>query len=68
MRKELCYVNYTNSECGNAMIQPQTRMVCCCSMGAGWGKNCEECPKQGTRNEKYIIRFVITAANYYQLE
>lgn len=42
-------MNFTNNACGNPMIQPQTRMVCCCSMGAGWGKNCEECPKQGSR-------------------
>ena len=55
MRKELCYMNYTNNACGNAMTQPQTRMVCCCSMGAAWGKNCEECPKQGSR-EFFIIK------------
>lgn len=55
MRKELCYMNFTDSSCANPMSQPQTLMVCCCSMGAGWGKDCEECPAQGSRNSfKYI--------------
>ena len=48
MRKELCYMGYANGKCANPMSQPQTRMVCCCSMGAGWGKVCEECPKTGS--------------------
>ena len=54
MRKELCYMSYSTGECANAMTQPQTRMVCCCSMGAAWGKACEQCPAQGTRNHNII--------------
>ena len=50
MRKELCYMSYANNKCTNAMTQPQSKMVCCCSMGAAWGKICEACPKQGSRN------------------
>ena len=44
MRKELCYMGYSQDNCSAPMSQPQTRMVCCCSMGAGWGRQCEQCP------------------------
>ena len=44
MRKELCYMKYSQDNCSAPMSQPQTRMVCCCSMGAGWGRQCEQCP------------------------
>lgn len=54
MRKELCYMSYADSNCSNAMSQPQTRMVCCCSMGAAWGRACEECPKHGSRKLGFI--------------
>ena len=48
MRKENCYMEYDNSTCLSPMTRPQTRMVCCCSMGAAWGLACQECPLEGT--------------------
>ena len=30
--------------CSAPMSQPQTKMVCCCSMGKGWGRECQLCP------------------------
>ena len=34
--------------CTAPMSQPQTKMVCCCSMGAGWGVSCDKCPAPGS--------------------
>ena len=50
MRKENCFMQYANGTCSSPMSQPQTRMVCCCSMGAGWGYSCEKCPSQGSQS------------------
>jgi hypothetical protein len=30
------------------VFRPQTRVVCCCSMGTAWGPTCETCPTMGT--------------------
>lgn len=49
MRKESCYLNYESGECFNPMMHPQTKMLCCCSMGAAWGSPCEKCPAERTR-------------------
>ena len=51
MRRETCYMKYTNQTgCSKPMQTDQTKIVCCCSMGEAWGLGCEECPKQGTGN------------------
>ena len=34
--------------CAAAMSQPQTRMVCCCSLGRAWGRGCDLCPAPGS--------------------
>lgn len=49
MRKESCYLTYDSEQCLNPMVQPQTKMLCCCSMGAAWGSLCEKCPGERTR-------------------
>ncbi|KAG8223124.1 hypothetical protein J437_LFUL000545 [Ladona fulva] len=49
MRKEQCFLHYSNGVCTQPMSQEQTRMVCCCSMGQAWGRPCKECPHVGTR-------------------
>lgn len=48
MRKETCYLKYSQGECTAPMSQDQTRLLCCCSMGEAWGRPCEPCPAQGT--------------------
>ena len=48
MRKDMCFMKYEDGQCKMPMSRPQTRTVCCCSMGAGWGSKCESCPKQGS--------------------
>ncbi|XP_065222296.1 fibrillin-2-like [Planococcus citri] len=44
IRKEQCYLNYTQNMCSEAMSNTQTRMMCCCSMGQAWGHPCLPCP------------------------
>ena len=34
--------------------QLQTKVVCCCSMGAAWGDNCAKCPQKGTQAYKQM--------------
>lgn len=48
MRKETCYLKYSQGECTAPMSQDQTRLLCCCSMGEAWGSPCDPCPSQGT--------------------
>lgn len=55
MRKESCYLNYESGECFNPMMHPQTKMLCCCSMGAAWGSPCEKCPAERTRKYEKIF-------------
>ena len=49
MRKESCFLKHEGTHCSQPMLRPQTKTVCCCSMGAGWGNDCEGCPKPGTK-------------------
>ncbi|GJQ88324.1 hypothetical protein Trydic_g3801 [Trypoxylus dichotomus] len=48
MRRDLCFLDYANWRCSHPMSQNQTKKVCCCSMGKGWGQSCEHCPLAGT--------------------
>lgn len=48
MRKELCYLSYTDGHCSQPMTNEQTRMLCCCSMGQAWGHPCQPCPADKT--------------------
>ena len=32
--------------------RPQTKTVCCCSMGKAWGLNCDRCPAHGSSDYK----------------
>ncbi|XP_018574078.1 fibrillin-2-like [Anoplophora glabripennis] len=54
MRKEPCYLNWSRWRCSTPMSQNQTRKVCCCSMGQGWGVDCQPCPLAGT-SEYYSL-------------
>uniref|UniRef100_A0A8C7I575 Latent-transforming growth factor beta-binding protein 1 n=1 Tax=Oncorhynchus kisutch TaxID=8019 RepID=A0A8C7I575_ONCKI len=49
-RKE-CYYNLNDENlCENVLTSSVTKEECCCTLGAGWGDNCEvhPCPVQGT--------------------
>ncbi|XP_047466736.1 latent-transforming growth factor beta-binding protein 2-like [Mugil cephalus] len=48
-RKE-CYYNLNDANfCDNVLSRNTTKQECCCTVGAGWGDNCEihACPLQG---------------------
>ncbi|KAF7670212.1 hypothetical protein LDENG_00043540 [Lucifuga dentata] len=48
-RKE-CYYNLNDANfCDNVLSRNTTKQECCCTVGAGWGDNCEihACPIQG---------------------
>ncbi|XP_034078265.1 latent-transforming growth factor beta-binding protein 2 [Gymnodraco acuticeps] len=48
-RKE-CYYNLNDANfCDNVLSRNSTKQECCCTVGAGWGDNCEihACPLQG---------------------
>ncbi|XP_043673250.1 fibrillin-2-like isoform X2 [Vespula pensylvanica] len=57
-RKESCYLTYESGQCFNPMAQPQTKMLCCCSMGAAWGSPCERCPPERTREHEILCGLV----------
>ncbi|XP_043119083.1 latent-transforming growth factor beta-binding protein 1 isoform X3 [Puntigrus tetrazona] len=49
-RKE-CYFNLNDENlCDNVLASSMTKEECCCTLGAGWGDNCEvhPCPVPGT--------------------
>lgn len=65
MRKESCYLNYESGECFNPMMYPQTKMLCCCSMGAAWGSPCEKCPAERTREYNHEKVFFSNRISQY---
>ncbi|XP_043193529.1 fibrillin-2-like isoform X1 [Amphibalanus amphitrite] len=44
MRKEPCYMQISEGVCSQPMRSDETRLQCCCSMGAAWGLDCKACP------------------------
>ncbi len=49
MRKGVCYLEGGAGNCSEPMSRPQTRVVCCCSMGKAWGVGCSDaCPAEGS--------------------
>ncbi|XP_022906889.2 fibrillin-2-like [Onthophagus taurus] len=54
MRKDLCYTEYSSWRCSHPMSQNQTKKLCCCSMGKGWGQPCEPCPPPDTLEFKNL--------------
>ena len=54
MRKESCYMSFAEGACDQPMTRPQTRVVCCCSMGKAWGDDCGICPEKGTQAYKQL--------------
>lgn len=54
-RKE-CYYNLNDENlCENVLTSSVTMEECCCTLGAGWGDNCEvhPCPVLGTGEEAH---------------
>ncbi|XP_048832997.1 fibrillin-2b isoform X7 [Brienomyrus brachyistius] len=54
VRSEQCYLKWDEDECGEPLPGKYRVDMCCCSVGAAWGVECEECPKTGTPQYKAI--------------
>ncbi|XP_049927129.1 fibrillin-1 isoform X2 [Epinephelus moara] len=48
LRMEHCYLTHDDERCGAAIPGKQRVDACCCSVGAAWGPECDECPEKGT--------------------
>uniref|UniRef100_A0A674NXB6 Latent-transforming growth factor beta-binding protein 4 n=1 Tax=Takifugu rubripes TaxID=31033 RepID=A0A674NXB6_TAKRU len=56
-RKE-CYYNLNDANfCDNVLSRNTTKQECCCTVGAGWGDNCEihACPVQGRADSDILL-------------
>uniref|UniRef100_A0A8C5I4Y5 Fibrillin-2-like n=1 Tax=Gouania willdenowi TaxID=441366 RepID=A0A8C5I4Y5_GOUWI len=54
MRSEQCYMKWHEDECGEPLPGRYRVDMCCCSVGAAWGVDCEECPNAGTPEYRSI--------------
>lgn len=51
VEKKECYYNLNDANfCDNVLTSNVTKQECCCTLGAGWGDNCEifPCPVLGS--------------------
>lgn len=53
-RSEQCFMKWHEDECGEPLPGRYRLDMCCCSVGAAWGVDCEECPKPDTPEYKSI--------------
>ncbi|XP_050679493.1 fibrillin-1-like isoform X1 [Leptidea sinapis] len=50
VRQRQCYMEWDeySGTCSGAVGVPQTRYLCCCSVGRAWGAPCTACPDRGS--------------------
>uniref|UniRef100_A0A803T951 Fibrillin 1 n=1 Tax=Anolis carolinensis TaxID=28377 RepID=A0A803T951_ANOCA len=48
IRLESCYLGHDYEECASPIGGRHRLDACCCSVGAAWGPDCDECPTKGT--------------------
>lgn len=48
LRTEHCYLTHDDDRCGTPISGKHRVDACCCSVGVGWGPECDECPEKGT--------------------
>ncbi|XP_049577285.1 fibrillin-2b isoform X1 [Syngnathus scovelli] len=74
MRSEQCYMKWHEDECGEPLPGRYRVDMCCCSVGAAWGVDCEECPKPSSPEYKAICprghgfanRDILTGRPFYK--
>ncbi|XP_061719868.1 fibrillin-2-like isoform X1 [Cydia pomonella] len=51
VRQRQCYMDWDpdTERCSSAVGVPQTKYLCCCSVGRAWGEPCEACPDKNSR-------------------
>ncbi|XP_033023454.1 fibrillin-1 isoform X1 [Lacerta agilis] len=48
IRLESCYLDHDDEDCTKPIGGRHRQDACCCSVGAAWGPDCDECPDKGT--------------------
>ncbi|KAH0619971.1 hypothetical protein JD844_014452 [Phrynosoma platyrhinos] len=48
IRLETCYLKHDDEDCTSPIGGRHRLDACCCSVGAAWGPDCDECPTKGT--------------------
>lgn len=54
-RELVCYQTVTSDECTKPVRGLYKKDICCCSIGAGWGRPCEECPLKDSSKLRNIV-------------
>ncbi len=54
IRSEQCYMKWDEDECVEPLPGRYRVDMCCCTVGAAWGVDCEACPKPNTLEFKTI--------------
>uniref|UniRef100_A0A8C2J4J2 Fibrillin 2b n=1 Tax=Cyprinus carpio TaxID=7962 RepID=A0A8C2J4J2_CYPCA len=54
IRSEQCYMKWDEDECVEPLPGRYRVDMCCCTVGAAWGVDCEACPKPNTPEFKTI--------------
>ncbi|KAG7300531.1 hypothetical protein JYU34_016170 [Plutella xylostella] len=51
VRQRQCYMEWDgdSGRCSSAVGVPQTKYLCCCSVGRAWGAPCEACPDKSSQ-------------------
>ncbi|XP_053611318.1 fibrillin-2-like isoform X2 [Plodia interpunctella] len=51
VRQRQCYLDWDEDRerCSNPIGVPQTKLVCCCSVGKAWGAPCDACPEPSSQ-------------------
>lgn len=58
-------LNNFSGQCSVARKEMITVKECCCSMGAAWGRYCEQCPAEETGMYFHIFCFFYTDFVYH---
>ena len=54
-RELVCYQTVTSDECTKPVRGLYKKDICCCSIGAAWGRPCEECPLKDSSKLRNIV-------------
>uniref|UniRef100_A0A4W3HSE0 Fibrillin-2 n=1 Tax=Callorhinchus milii TaxID=7868 RepID=A0A4W3HSE0_CALMI len=54
IRLEQCYLRWDEDECTEPVTGRFRMDACCCSIGAAWGLDCDECPTHGTKEYELL--------------
>ncbi|XP_046861328.1 fibrillin-2-like isoform X2 [Xenia sp. Carnegie-2017] len=56
LRDGVCYQAVTRDQCTQPVSGLYKKDICCCSVGAAWGRPCQECPLRNSREFNELCR------------